>query len=133
MRRWIKLLAIVLGGGALIAFILCLSVPESGLERPAPLSLTTTSTAASRAVSVTLHNQSTEIVCSVYIASADATEWGSNLLDVGNIIGPGQSKTFEVRSGTYNLRADNCFDIPLAEEIAVDVNGPVSWEITTEK
>lgn len=133
MKKWIKLLAIFLGGGILIALLLSLSAPESSDERSRPFSITTTSTTASQVVSLTLHNRSTEIVCSVYIASADATEWGSNLLDVGNIVGPGESRTFEVRSGTHNLRADNCFDVPLAREMAVEVNGPISWEITTEK
>lgn len=98
-------------------------------EGPVPFSTVVASTAAST-VRLTVANHSTEVICAIYVAPADGGEWGENLL-VGEAIVPGDTGSFELVPGSYDLRADNCFDVPLAEEPAVDIFESLGWRITT--
>ena len=82
-------------------------------------------------VALKVSNQSTEVVCGVYIARAGTGEWSDNLLGRA-IIEPGETAVVEVAPGVYDLRADNCFDVPLAEAAGVSVSASLGWRITTE-
>lgn len=99
---------------------------------PAPTGPVPVSTATvMSAVTVTLANETTEVICSVYVAPVDQGEWGDNLLGPGEVVMPGEAVVFEIKPGVYNLRADNCFDYPLAQEQAVKISAPLGWKIVS--
>ncbi len=112
----------------IMMLVLVRCAPASANEQEGPL-FTTTATVST--VTLMLDNQSTEVICFLYVAPAGSGEWGESLL-VGEVIMPGETGTFDVRPGTYDLRASNCFDVPLAEEMAVEVFGPLGWRITAK-
>jgi hypothetical protein len=114
-------------GIALLVLAGC-ATSESGDEGPVPLSALATPTTAS-SVTLTIANQSTEVICFVYVAPPGSDEWGESLL-AGEAILPNAVGVFEMAPGTYDLRVSNCFDVPLAEELAVDVSQPLGWRIT---
>ena len=82
-------------------------------------------------VSLRISNQSTEVICGIYVAPAGSGEWGDNLLGRA-IIEPGGAAAVEVAPGVYDLRAVNCFDVPLAEAPGVDVSTSFGWRIAAE-
>jgi hypothetical protein len=96
--------------------------PGGAVALPTPTTVPT--------VAVTLANHTSEVICSVYITPAGGSR-GDNLLGAGAVVLPGQAATFHVPPGTYSLRADNCFDVPLAEEQVVRVLEPLGWRIVT--
>ena len=112
---------------ALLALIGC-TPSNPGNEGPVPLSTLATPTVPST-VTLTVANQSTETFCFVYVARTGSEDWEESLL-VGEVIHPGAAGVFEVAPGTYDLRASNGFDVPLAEALAVDVFEPLGWQIT---
>jgi hypothetical protein len=119
---WVVLLALVL----LPVTNSPTSSDSSGEE---PILLTNTAEAPIR---LALANQSTEVICFVYISHLSSGEWGESLL-VGEAIMPGEIGSFEIPPGTYDLRADNCFNVPMVEELAVDVVTARTWRIVARE
>lgn len=111
----------------LLVFAAWLVGCAAGPTGPVPVS---TATAVS-VLTVTLANETTEVICSVYIAPVDRGEWGDNVLGPGEVVMPGDAAVFEVLPGTYDLRADNCFDYPLAQERTVEIAAPLHWVVVS--
>lgn len=79
---------------------------------------------SSSQVKIEVVNQSPEDVCYVYISESDSDEWGGDQLGDEDTISPGDSKTFEVPKGTYDVRLENC------DEIAMETGWQVSKDTT---
>lgn len=78
---------------------------------------------------VTLVNNSTEDVCYVYISSSDSEEWGPDWLRAEETIPPGNSRTFEVTPGTYDLAAADCDGNELDSQYGATIGAPMTWII----
>lgn len=57
---------------------------------------------------LTVINNSSLAVCSVYISPASDTSWGTNDMDSGQSIQPGQQMSFSVGPGDWDMRAEAC-------------------------
>ena len=78
---------------------------------------------------LTLSNDSGWDVCYVYISPSNGTTWGDDWLGA-DIIVSGDSRTFQVSMGTYDLLAEDCDHNTLAEEYEVDLSEPLEWTLT---
>jgi len=68
-------------------------------------------------------------VCYVFISPANSEEWGDDWLGVDEIIPPGDSRTFTMPAGLYDLMALDCEDNLLAEEYDASLSGTMDWMI----
>ena len=62
---------------------------------------------------ITIKNSSLYDICYVQISPEDADEWGEDFLDDDEVIEPGDSKTFGVDEGTYDVRLLDCDAVPV--------------------
>ncbi|HUN24261.1 MAG TPA: hypothetical protein PK299_14110 [Anaerolineales bacterium] len=71
---------------------------------------------------IELVNQTPASICNVYIVSASQSGWGDDLFasDLETLL-PGQGYAFEVDTGTYNLRAEDCDGKVVSEEFDIQV------------
>jgi hypothetical protein len=76
---------------------------------------------------LTIFNDSSETICFVYISPSDSDEWGEDVLGDGNLIEPGDTYTFDVIVGTYDLMAENCDGDLLDIQEGVDLSEPQEW------
>jgi len=121
-------LLLVLGGVGWAVSLLHTSSTEdgeSGAHTSAPTEVPSTTV-------LTVTNRSTEAICGIYAAPA---EGGVDLplLPPSRVVLPGEWVTATIPSGTYNLRANNCFDTPLAAAEGVRIDGPMEWTIVYEQ
>lgn len=70
--------------------------------------------------SITVQNESQEIICNVYIVNPDAESWGKDvlgkdLLGRSRHIRPGSSYRWNVDEGYYDVAMQDCDDVPLDE------------------
>lgn len=79
--------------------------------------------------SLTLVNNSGKKVCYVYISPNTNDSWGDDWLGEEEIIRPGESRTFYLEPGFYDLRADDCDGEPIAEEYDEEISGDVTWTL----
>ncbi|MDY6874988.1 MAG: hypothetical protein SWK90_02120 [Chloroflexota bacterium] len=79
---------------------------------------------------LTLSNNSGVGVCYVYISPSDSTSWGDDWLGAEEVIASGDSRTFQVPMGTYDLLAEDCDRNALAEEYEVDLSVALEWTLT---
>jgi hypothetical protein len=95
--------------------------------------------------SVNVRNDSGKPIDAVYFRQSGQSAWSSNLLvpifmgqfvlprAVGdhssNFIGPGETRTFEVAVGNYDMRADCCNKQVLGEESNIVVSGTYDWSV----
>lgn len=79
--------------------------------------------------SVTLVNNSGQTVCYVYISPTNETTWGEDQLGSTETISSGNSRTFSVSAGNYDLRAEDCNHNPLDEEWNISITGPYTWSV----
>jgi hypothetical protein len=56
--------------------------------------------------------------------------WGGDQLGVGQVLDPGQSRTYEVASDTYDILLADCDENTLLEEYEVDVSGEYTVNYT---
>ena len=108
MMKWNRLMML---------FVLLLAGCE---ELTGPVALTPTSTSAPGPASLVVVNESSEVICAVFLSGT--------LLDSRAIM-PGEGMAFDIEPGTYDLRADNCFEVPLAWVENVTIDGPLAWRI----
>jgi hypothetical protein len=78
---------------------------------------------------LTLHNNSNQTICAVYIAESGEAEWGENWLGAGATVASGDSRVFSVPIGVYDLRAETCAEETVDVQRDVDTSGPVKWTI----
>lgn len=77
-------------------------------------------------VTLTVFNESSEAICFVYISPSESDDWGDDVLG-DDVIEPGESYTFEVIVGTYDLMAEGCDGNAIAVESEVDLSEPKEW------
>jgi serine/threonine-protein kinase len=80
-------------------------------------------------VSLTLHNRSTEAICRVYISPTAGEESLSNRLG-SDTIPAGDSYTFDLEPGEYDLRADSCSNIILDMQAGWQIIENRDWMVT---
>jgi hypothetical protein len=83
-----------------------------------------------RTATLLLENESSDTVCYVLISPAEEAEWGDDWLGESNVIQPGDSHTFEMPAGIYDLEARDCDGEALATEWDQDLDGTVTWTIS---
>ncbi|MCX8067586.1 MAG: hypothetical protein RMK65_08270 [Anaerolineae bacterium] len=76
-------------------------------------------------------NNSAYEICYLYISPADSDSWGPDWMGENITIPAGDTRTFQVPLGTYDLRADNCDHNPLAVQsgIAIEAAG-ITWTLS---
>jgi hypothetical protein len=82
-------------------------------------------------VSLVLKNESEETICFVFISPATSEEWGDDWLGDEETIEPGDTYTFDVIVGTYDLEARDCDDNALVTETDVDLDEVTEWTISS--
>jgi hypothetical protein len=88
--------------------------PTSAPEEPPP-------TAAPASVELEIVNESSEVICYVYIAPSASDSWGTDQLGEETIIAPGESfSVYDIPPGSYDLLAQDC-----EENVLVESNGEV--------
>ena len=85
---------------------------------------------APETVSFTVYNDSAVVVCYVFISPVEEGEWGEDWLGASEVIGTGESRTFEVPPGVYDLRAVDCDSNEIAVEWEVDIAQDTTWTIS---
>jgi len=80
---------------------------------------------------LTLHNNFEQLVCYVYISPTSSDKWGSNCLEPGEEVAPGQSREFAVRQMVYDLKAENCDHQVISIRWSCSIGGVVEWTIGT--
>lgn len=85
------------------------------------------STGGGPTVPVVLQNNSAATVCYVLISPTGAADWGADRLDASEVIGSGDSHTFNVAAGDTDFQARDCDQNVLSEEIGVSISGSYNW------
>ena len=80
-------------------------------------------------VTLTLNNTSTLSACYVRISRPGSQTWGSNWLGTDVSIDSGSSYDLQVQPGTYDLKAEDCDKIEIAEQRGFDLSGSNAWTI----
>lgn len=79
--------------------------------------------------SVTVVNATEGDVCDVFISPVTESTWGDSV-NSGRI-GPGESQTFDVDAGDYDLRADDCNGDTLVEQYAAKITtAGLTWTLS---
>jgi len=86
------------------------------------------STAIAGKAIVNVRNYSGRTIDAVYFTLSGQTDWGNNLLG-SNPIFIGNTGTFEIGVGNYDLRAYCCGDLPLARKLNVSISGTYEWNV----
>jgi hypothetical protein len=79
--------------------------------------------------SLRLVNNSGSTVCYVYISPTTDTTWGADQLDSSETVANGNSRTFSVTQGMYDLRADDCSHAVLNDTRGVQIGSNTTWTI----
>ena len=116
-------------GLAFLGLFVVVALGAVGDTSRSPGSAPVTVPGADTTITVTLINQTTEVICGVYITPSREGEWGPNLLD-REVVGPGEHREFPLLPGTYDFRVDNCFDYPLAQE-RIEVTDAFDWVVVS--
>lgn len=83
-----------------------------------------------RTASLTIINNSSQPICTVFFSEPGTGAWGDDQLGSDNQITAGSSTTIsEITPGTYDLRVETC-DGNSAERLNEKLDGEVEWTIT---
>ncbi len=104
MHKPFRWLPVILVGLAVIAASLACSFGSSGQDS-----------------GVTLVNRSDSTICFVQMSPATDQYWGDDWLDSAETIDPGDSRSFDVEPGVWDLRAMTCDQVTIDEERQVTV------------
>ncbi|MGD1991610.1 MAG: WD40 repeat domain-containing protein, partial [Anaerolineae bacterium] len=81
-------------------------------------------------VLLTLYNNSSQSICTVYISPNVDTSWGENQLGPSETVANGARRFFSLSPGSYDLRADDCQrNILDQRQMTVEEGEPVKWVI----
>jgi hypothetical protein len=145
--------AIILAVGFVMLGILACNVGGSGEETEPPVSQVATEepqaqpllkptstvedvtpTELPASVALEIVNESSQVICYVYIALSTSDTWGADRLGENTIIAPGETfSVYDIPPGTYDLLAQDC-----EENILVESGGEVfeddvyTWTIFDE-
>jgi hypothetical protein len=81
-------------------------------------------------VEFSLENLLSEPICYAFISPTGAQNWGMDKLGPEQGILPGDTATFFVAAGIYDLLLENCDQAILAEEYELDISEAAAFEIT---
>jgi pimeloyl-ACP methyl ester carboxylesterase len=102
---------------------------EIPANSPTPSSTATPESPRTSMAELTLINDTGTDVCYVLISSVENEDWGEDWLGSDEVLSPGDSRTFQVPVGTYDLAAADCEKNFLTEQHAVDISGMMEWII----
>ena len=78
---------------------------------------------AGRDLQINIVNDSPYDICYVYISPSADDSWGADQLGGNETIGTGQTQTFNMADGVYDIRLENCAEAVVATD----------WEVSTSK
>ncbi|HEC24277.1 MAG TPA: serine/threonine protein kinase [Chloroflexi bacterium] len=81
-------------------------------------------------VSLTVVNDSSYVICYVYISPTTDTTWGASDLPEGLSIRPGQQRSFTIEPGDWDLRAETCDQQTYWERLGNSISGDFEWTLT---
>ena len=81
-------------------------------------------------VEFSLENLLSEPICYAFISPTGAQNWGMDKLGPEQGILPGDTATFFVAAGIYDLLLENCDQAILAEEYELDIREAAAYQIT---
>jgi hypothetical protein len=125
----------MLVGLALAGAILACSVLPSAVETSAPLAPVQTELPAPEEPppsggGFNVANESGETICYLYISPTTNDEWGEDWLGSAGTIASGETRSFDVAPGDYDLRAENCDSSRISEVFGVSVSSSgFTWAI----
>ncbi len=75
-------------------------------------------------------NESSHEICYLYISPSDSEEWGPDWMGKDVTIPPGETRTFQIPLGTYDLRADDCDNnaLDIQSGVPVEKDG-ITWTL----
>lgn len=76
-----------------------------------------------------LNNQSGFTICYVRISPTTDDDWGEDWLGSTEVIDPGESRSFEVPTGAYDLRVEDCESEAFSIQRDVDISGTFIWDV----
>ena len=79
---------------------------------------------------LTVINNSSYEICSLYASAVEDTVWGVNLFAEGTVLGSGQRQTVSIAPGTYDLRAEGCDETSYWEQRDVVIETAFEWTLT---
>jgi hypothetical protein len=91
--------------------------------------MTLLATAAAAKANVNVHNYSGGTIDAVYFTQSGQSDWWGNNLLGSNPIFIGDTRTFEIGVGRYDLRAYCCGNLPLARKLDVAISGTYDWNV----
>ena len=89
-------------------------------------------TESARLIALTLRNDSTQEICSVFISLSSSAEWGNDWLGGTETIEPGRSRVFQVEEGRYDLLAENCDKEEIDVQYGFEIVGFPTWAVSEE-
>jgi hypothetical protein len=99
----------------------------------ADLTADTTLTVSGSPDTLIVQNNSSFDICGLYISSPDETTFGRSHLNPAHPIAAGQTRSFAVTSGTWDLRAQPCDEsITPLDRYGEDLSGETTWTLTNE-
>ncbi len=128
--KWLILAAL---GALALAALACIG---GGTPPPAPTSTALppppTNPPLPQLADVQIVNQTSGDICYVYISLSTEDSWGEDRLGDSEIIGAGQSATISgLQPGTYDMRAEDCNNVMVAEQYSVQLQGGLfTWTVS---
>lgn len=75
---------------------------------------------SSGGVDIRIVNRSPDEICYVMISSSSESTWGSDQLDNSEVIRSGGNRTFNMQSGTYDVKVETCNEEVMATAWEID-------------
>ncbi len=110
---------VVFLSGIIVAMLLLLAcgggkATPTAAPTTAPKSGGSSGSSSSGGFEITIVNHSGQDICYVMISSSDETAWGNDELGEDEKIADGDTRTFTVDAGSYDLNIENCDQTTLA-------------------
>ncbi len=74
-------------------------------------------------------NNTPQNICYLHISPSTSDNWGQDWLGTEEIIYAGESRTFTMETGMYDLRAKNCEEEIIAESVDNHLQGSMEWNL----
>jgi len=80
-------------------------------------------------VELSVENLLQESACYVYASPSGAKKWGQDEMGLDERILPGDTATFPIPAGVYDLLVKNCDNETLADEFDLDISGATAYQV----
>jgi len=80
-------------------------------------------------VELSVENLLQETICYVYVSPVGANKWGQDEMGGGDRIAPGETETFLIPAGVYDLLVRDCDLEILADEFDLDISGATAYQV----